>query len=122
MRVQSLYWLCRKMAADLPGLSVATDLPSAVAAADIITCATMSTEPTLRGAWVLKNLFGDPPAPPPPTIDAIEPDIRGATTVREQLALHRSHESCNRCHRAIDPAHFERIARYVCQFIPTAKA
>ena len=54
------------------------------------------TSPTLRGAWVLKNLFGDPPAPPPPTIDAIEPDIRGATTVREQLALHRSHESCNR--------------------------
>ena len=64
------------------------------------------TSPTLRGAWILKNLFGDPPPPPPPTIAAIEPDIRGATTVREQLALHRSHESCNRCHQKIDPPGF----------------
>jgi hypothetical protein len=64
------------------------------------------TSPVLRGAWVLGHLFGAPPPPPPPTVAAIEPDIRGATTIREQLALHRSHESCNRCHKTIDPPGF----------------
>ncbi len=64
------------------------------------------TSPVLRGAWVLENLYGTPSPPPPPTIEAIEPDIRGATTIREQLAKHRHHESCNRCHRKIDPPGF----------------
>lgn len=64
------------------------------------------TSPVLRGAWILKYLYGTPSPPPPPTINAIEPDIRGATTIREQLAKHREHESCNRCHRKIDPPGF----------------
>ena len=34
---------------------------------------------------------------------AIEPDIRGATTIREQLAKHRQIESCAACHSKIDP-------------------
>jgi hypothetical protein len=65
-----------------------------------------STSPVLRGAWILKYLYGTPSPPPPPTVGAIEPDIRGATTIREQLALHRDHNSCNRCHRKIDPPGF----------------
>lgn len=60
----------------------------------------------LRGAWILKHLYGTPSPPPPPTVAAIEPDIRGATTIREQLAKHREHQSCNRCHRKIDPPGF----------------
>ncbi|MCH8147303.1 MAG: DUF1592 domain-containing protein [Planctomycetes bacterium] len=64
------------------------------------------TSPVLRGAWILENLFGAPSPPPPPTVAAIEPDIRGATTIREQLAKHRNHQSCNRCHRKIDPPGF----------------
>ena len=64
------------------------------------------TSPVLRGAWILKYLYGTPSPPPPATIDPIEPDIRGATTIREQLARHRAHESCNRCHRKIDPPGF----------------
>lgn len=64
------------------------------------------TSPVLRGAWILKNLYGTPPQPPPPTVSAIEPDIRGATTIKEQLALHREDESCNVCHRKIDPPGF----------------
>ncbi|MCA9068480.1 MAG: DUF1592 domain-containing protein, partial [Planctomycetaceae bacterium] len=47
------------------------------------------TSPVLRGAWILEHLFGDPPPPPPPTVAAIEPDIRGASTIREQLFKHR---------------------------------
>lgn len=64
------------------------------------------TSPVLRGAWILKNLYGAPPQPPPPSVTAIEPDIRGALTIREQLKKHRSHESCNRCHSRIDPPGF----------------
>jgi hypothetical protein len=64
------------------------------------------TSPVLRGAWVLKYLYGTPSPPPPPTVAAVEPDIRGATTIREQLAKHRDHASCNRCHRRIDPPGF----------------
>ncbi|MSU37180.1 MAG: DUF1585 domain-containing protein [Pedosphaera sp.] len=36
----------------------------------------------------------------------MEPDIRGATTIREQLAKHRNLETCNACHTLIDPAGF----------------
>lgn len=65
-----------------------------------------TTSPVLRGAWVLKKLLGDPPAPPPPNTGTIEPDTRGATTVREQLAKHRSMESCAGCHARMDPPGF----------------
>jgi hypothetical protein len=64
------------------------------------------TSPVLRGAWILKYFYGEPSPPPPPTVQAVEPDIRGAATIREQLAKHRDHESCNRCHRKIDPPGF----------------
>ncbi|MFT5106722.1 MAG: hypothetical protein ACI8XO_001953 [Verrucomicrobiales bacterium] len=65
-----------------------------------------TTSPVLRGAWVLDRILGAPPSPPPPDIGAIEPDIRGATTIREQLAKHRDVESCAKCHREIDPPGF----------------
>lgn len=64
------------------------------------------TSPVLRGAWVLKHLYGDPPPPPPSSVTAIEPDIRGATTIREQLEKHRNDASCARCHALIDPPGF----------------
>ena len=54
----------------------------------------------------MKYFFGEPSPPPPPTVSAVEPDIRGATTIREQLAKHREHASCDRCHRKIDPLGF----------------
>ncbi len=65
-----------------------------------------TTSPVIRGAWVLERILGTPPAKPPPDIGAIEPDIRGATTIREQLAKHRQVESCSSCHREIDPPGF----------------
>jgi hypothetical protein len=60
----------------------------------------------LRGVWVLDKLLGQPAPPPPPGVPAVEPDIRGATTIRDQLRLHRENESCNRCHVRIDPPGF----------------
>ncbi len=65
-----------------------------------------TTSPVLRGAWVQKRLLGRPPTPPPPGVGSIEPDTRGATTVREQLAKHRNAESCAGCHKEIDPPGF----------------
>jgi hypothetical protein len=65
-----------------------------------------NTSPVVRGAWVLDRILGTPPSPPPPNIPAVEPDIRGATTMREQLAKHRSTPSCNTCHAKIDPPGF----------------
>lgn len=64
------------------------------------------TSPVLRGAWVLDRLLGQPPAPPPPNIPPIEPDIRGATTIREQLDRHRNTPACATCHDHIDPPGF----------------
>jgi hypothetical protein len=65
-----------------------------------------TTSPVLRGAWVLENILGLSTPPPPPNTAGIEPDIRGAETVREQLDKHRTAESCNVCHRKIDPPGF----------------
>lgn len=65
-----------------------------------------TTSPVRRGAWVMKKLLGDPPPPPPAGVGAIEPDTRGATTVREQLAKHRNSETCASCHSHIDPPGF----------------
>ena len=64
------------------------------------------TSPVIRGAWVMKRLLGKPPLPPPANTGTIEPDTRGATTIREQLAKHRSVESCASCHRTMDPPGF----------------
>ncbi|MEZ6136930.1 MAG: DUF1588 domain-containing protein [Pirellulaceae bacterium] len=65
-----------------------------------------TTSPVTRGAWINERLLGVRIPPPPASVPAIEPDTRGATTIREQLALHRADESCNVCHRLIDPAGF----------------
>jgi hypothetical protein len=60
----------------------------------------------LRGKWVLERILGKPPAPPPPDVSAIEPDIRGATTIRQQLDKHRHTPACASCHDHIDPPGF----------------
>ena len=65
-----------------------------------------STSPVTRGAWVMDRLLGSPPPKPPADVPAIEPDIRGATTIRQQLARHRELASCNACHAKIDPPGF----------------
>ncbi|MBS0261218.1 MAG: DUF1592 domain-containing protein [Planctomycetes bacterium] len=65
-----------------------------------------TTSPVTRGAWVLDRLLGTPPPKPPENVAALEPDIRGTTTIREQLARHREIESCAVCHRQMDPLGF----------------
>jgi hypothetical protein len=65
-----------------------------------------TTSPVLRGAWIMERILGEPPPPPPPGIPAVEPDTRGATTIRQQLDKHRSIQSCAVCHTKIDPPGF----------------
>jgi hypothetical protein len=64
-----------------------------------------TTSPVIRGAWVMDRILGTPPQPPPP-VPAVEPDLRGAVTIREQLAKHRDQRSCAACHDQIDPPGF----------------
>lgn len=65
-----------------------------------------NTSPVVRGIFVMDRILGMEPPPPPPGVPGVEPDIRGATTLRELLDKHRSMESCNGCHRIIDPPGF----------------
>ena len=65
------------------------------------------TSPVKRGLFVLDNILGTPPAPPPPDIPALE-DVgdekqKLTLTVRESLAIHREAPLCSSCHNRMDP-------------------
>ena len=62
-----------------------------------------STSPVVRGAWIMERLIGEPPPPPPTSVPAVEPDLRGAKTIRELLALHTKSDLCAACHARFDP-------------------
>ena len=71
-----------------------------------ITANGTTTSPIPRGNFVLANFLGRPSPPPPPNVGGVEPDTRGTTTIREQLAAHRDSPVCAGCHRNIDPPGF----------------
>ena len=66
----------------------------------------VETSPVTRGIWVLENILGIQAPPPPDEVPAIDPDVTGATTVRERLAKHSTDRTCAECHRKIDPLGF----------------
>ncbi|MFO0852440.1 MAG: DUF1592 domain-containing protein [Gemmataceae bacterium] len=65
-----------------------------------------TTSPVLRGHWITERILGLETPPPPPSVEAVEPDIRGAVTIRQQLDKHRANPSCAACHRKMDPPGF----------------
>ena len=65
-----------------------------------------TTSPVLRGVWITERILGQLTPPPPSTVVAVEPDIRGAVTIREQLDKHRADKTCASCHSKIDPPGF----------------
>ena len=71
-----------------------------------ITANGTTTSPVLRGHWITERILGFETRPPPPTVKAVEPDIRGAVTIREQLAKHRDSPTCASCHTKMDPPGF----------------
>jgi hypothetical protein len=64
------------------------------------------SSPVLRGIWINERILGRHISPPPPNTPAIEPDIRGAVSIRDQLAQHTESTSCASCHYKIDPPGF----------------
>ncbi|MBA62876.1 MAG: hypothetical protein CMJ76_10980 [Planctomycetaceae bacterium] len=89
----------------LPADSVRGGIITQASIAKITANGTVTT-PVKRGNFVLSNLLGLPPSPPPPNIGSIEPDTRGATTIRDTLEKHQENETCAVCHRKIDPPGF----------------
>ena len=60
----------------------------------------------VRGIWILENILGIIPPPPPDDVPPIDPDVRGAKTIRDVFLKHRSNPACYECHRKIDPLGF----------------
>ncbi|MBK1878127.1 DUF1592 domain-containing protein [Pelagicoccus mobilis] len=65
-----------------------------------------TTSPVIRGVWLLERILGEHIAPAPDNAGSVEPDIRGAVSIRDQLDKHRSSASCMSCHQKIDPPGF----------------
>ncbi|HEX2862324.1 MAG TPA: DUF1592 domain-containing protein, partial [Lacunisphaera sp.] len=65
------------------------------------------SSPVKRGVFILENILGLPPAPPPPNIPALEslasPEALKKMTMRESLALHAGNALCRSCHNRMDP-------------------
>jgi mono/diheme cytochrome c family protein len=66
------------------------------------------TSPVLRGSYILENIMGTPPSPPPPNVPAFKENKDGekAHTVREIMEEHRANPTCNACHGIMDPLGF----------------
>jgi hypothetical protein len=65
------------------------------------------TSPVERGVFVLSNILGAPPSPPPPNVPALDESTMAANLpMRQRLAAHRSNAVCASCHSTIDPAGF----------------
>lgn len=82
-----------------------------------VTANGVDTSPVVRGVWLLENILGTPPSPPPPDVEPLDPDIRGAGTIREQIEKHRNNPACASCHNKIDPLgfaleNFDAIGRF----------
>jgi hypothetical protein len=65
-----------------------------------------TTSPIIRGVYVMERILGFQPPPPPPGVAGLEPDTRGAASIKDQLDKHRTLEACNGCHKVIDPPGF----------------
>jgi hypothetical protein len=76
------------------------------------------TSPVIRGHWILKNLLGMAPPPPPADVPALkENSVSAELPIRERLAEHRANKACASCHRLMDPLglsleNFDAIGRW----------
>ena len=66
------------------------------------------TSPVLRGKYILENILGTPPSPPPPNVDTTLEQKQGEEpkSVRALLEQHRRNPTCASCHRVMDPLGF----------------
>lgn len=65
------------------------------------------TSPVIRGNWILENLIGMPPKPPPPDVPALDKNkVNAELSIRERLVAHRTNPACASCHERMDPIGF----------------
>jgi hypothetical protein len=70
------------------------------------------TSPVTRGKWIMTNILGMSPPPPPadvPPLAATMPDARGNAkepTMRQKMLEHRVRADCIQCHALMDPIGF----------------
>ena len=66
------------------------------------------TSPVLRGKYILENILGTPPSPPPPNVPDLSENAPGEEpkSLRARLEMHRSAPTCASCHRVMDPLGF----------------
>src|SRR4029078_7762266 len=66
------------------------------------------TSPVLRGSYILENLLGTQPAPPPPNVEAFTENKEGEQfkKIRQITETHRANPTCNACHGVMDPLGF----------------
>jgi hypothetical protein len=69
-----------------------------------ITSVANRTSPVIRGAWVLENILGVPPSPPPPGVETnLDENLQAPASLRERLRQHRENPACASCHNMMDP-------------------
>ncbi|MGH9146065.1 MAG: DUF1592 domain-containing protein [Vicinamibacterales bacterium] len=76
------------------------------------------TSPVLRGKWILENMLGTQPPPPPENVPPLTDNPVGKVlSMRERMAAHRANPACSSCHQLIDPAglsleNFDAVGRW----------
>ena len=73
-----------------------------------VTSLPIRTSPVQRGKWILTNILGIPPTPPPPNVPALKEhaDAGMPTSLRERMEAHRANPTCAGCHKIMDPIGF----------------
>jgi Protein of unknown function (DUF1592)/Protein of unknown function (DUF1588)/Protein of unknown function (DUF1587)/Protein of unknown function (DUF1585)/Protein of unknown function (DUF1595) len=65
------------------------------------------TSVVIRGKYVLRNILGAPPAPPPADVPALDEAAVGTSmSLRQQMEKHRDNAVCASCHTKMDPLGF----------------
>ena len=66
------------------------------------------TSPVQRGKWILTNILGTPPTPPPPNVPELKENSADGKphSLRERMEEHRSNAVCAGCHKVMDPIGF----------------
>ncbi|MBA3936314.1 MAG: DUF1592 domain-containing protein [Planctomycetes bacterium] len=80
----------------LPGVLAVTSLPA-------------RTSPVKRGQWVMAQILGQEPPPPPmnvPPLERQDTPANSQLTLRQRTERHRADPACAGCHRMIDPLGF----------------